>query len=213
LDYTGINAISLNGGTIKIAGTAINASTELPSPGAGGSLSSSKNIVIDTTAPSSISISGQNTVPGNNGTVTLTAVGGPLASESWTEILNEIIANTDGGNNWITGISGSNLTILPAADGNSAELKNGSTSPAIINADFVIPAAKVFDRAGNTAAEKITIDSHIRVTVTGVNATTANGHYKAGSTITVRVTFDGEVTVSGTPGLYLETGRTDRLAA
>ncbi|MDB6026339.1 MAG: hypothetical protein JWM68_2562, partial [Verrucomicrobiales bacterium] len=42
--------------------------------------------------------------------------------------------------------------------------------------------------------------------VTGVNATTANGSYKAGQTIAITVTFSSAVTVTGTPRLQLNSG-------
>ncbi|CAO3456589.1 hypothetical protein [Azospirillum argentinense] len=50
-------------------------------------------------------------------------------------------------------------------------------------------------------------------TVTGVTATTSDGAYKAGDTITIQVTFSQTVTVTGTPTLTLETGATDRAAS
>lgn len=212
LDYTGASALDLNGGTISISGASTAAVLALPIPGEIGSISNAKTIIIDTTAPSAISISAQNIIAANS-SLTLSAVDGPLSDASWAEILGVIKLNTTGGANWITGIAAGDLTITPASDGITALLTNNSGNPAAITTDFVIPAAKVVDRAGNPAAGDITIDSHvIGVIVTGVNATTADGHYKAGSTIAVTVTFDGEVTVSGTPGLYLETGTTDRLA-
>ena len=47
--------------------------------------------------------------------------------------------------------------------------------------------------------------------VTGVSATTTNGTYKVGDNIIVTVTFDKNVTVTGTPQITLETGTTDRI--
>ncbi|MDX1973974.1 MAG: choice-of-anchor D domain-containing protein [Candidatus Sumerlaeia bacterium] len=50
--------------------------------------------------------------------------------------------------------------------------------------------------------------------VTGVSSSTANGIYGAGATISIQVTFNTPVTVSGgTPQLLLETGTVDRSAA
>lgn len=49
--------------------------------------------------------------------------------------------------------------------------------------------------------------------ILNVDATTANGVYGPGQTIQVRVNFDENVTVVGTPKLTLETGTTDRDAA
>ncbi|AGA68428.1 cell wall-binding protein [Desulfitobacterium dichloroeliminans LMG P-21439] len=156
LDYKATDSLKLNGGTI-IAG-ATDAILTLPDPGAPGSLGANKDIVIDGIAPSAITISAQNTIPAG-GSVTLTAVGGPLAIGSWTAIFNQIKANTAAGANWITGIAASDLTMSPAGDGVSATLNNGGASAATIAADFVITAANVVDRAGNMAAGNITIDS------------------------------------------------------
>jgi Ca2+-binding RTX toxin-like protein len=49
--------------------------------------------------------------------------------------------------------------------------------------------------------------------VTGVSATTDNGTYGIGDTVSITVTFDKNVDVSGTPQLTLETGTTDRVAS
>ena len=46
--------------------------------------------------------------------------------------------------------------------------------------------------------------------VTGVSAGTTNAHYREGVTISVQVTFDEVITVTGTPTLSLETGTVDR---
>jgi hypothetical protein len=53
LDATSTTALSLNGGTINSGGTAANLT--LPAPGAAGSLSANKSIVINTTAPTVVS--------------------------------------------------------------------------------------------------------------------------------------------------------------
>ena len=59
LDYATTSALALNGGTIK--DTATNSATlTLASPGAAGSLGNAKNIVIDTTAPQTTSVSASN---------------------------------------------------------------------------------------------------------------------------------------------------------
>jgi hypothetical protein len=56
LDYSSASALGLNGGTIR--DTALNDATlTLPTPGASDSLSNAKNIVIDTTAPTVVSVS------------------------------------------------------------------------------------------------------------------------------------------------------------
>ncbi len=55
LDATSTNALTLNGGTITTGGTP--AILTLPAPGAAGSLSANKSIVINTTAPTVVSYS------------------------------------------------------------------------------------------------------------------------------------------------------------
>ena len=48
--------------------------------------------------------------------------------------------------------------------------------------------------------------------VTNVSASTGNGTYKIGDVITITVTYDSAVAVTGTPTLTLETGSADRVA-
>ncbi len=53
LDYLNTAALTLNGGTIKLASDNVtNAPLTLPAPGAAGSLSANSNLIIDTTPPS-----------------------------------------------------------------------------------------------------------------------------------------------------------------
>ena len=64
--------------------------------------------------------------------------------------------------------------------------------------------------AGSLAANKaIVIDAELPKAV-GVNATTADGAYKAGDTVNVTVGFNKLVNVTGTPKLVIETGDVDR---
>jgi DNA-binding protein len=53
--------------------------------------------------------------------------------------------------------------------------------------------------------------SGLPATVTGVTASTGNGIYKAGDTISIQVTFSASVVITGTPQLTLETGAVDRV--
>ncbi|NLI91277.1 MAG: hypothetical protein GX434_03480 [Peptococcaceae bacterium] len=211
LDYIDTTALDLYGGTIRDKVNLTNASLILPSPGGPGSLGKTKNLIIDTIAPNGISISSENVIPGN-GSVTLTAIGGPLADDSWKQVLDEIKENTGSGGNWITGVSAGDLEITPQDDGSIAQLSNRNHAPAEVTADFVIPAAKIWDKAGNISLGNVTIDSFAKVNIVKVSSTNANGFYKAGSTIAINVIFDGEVTVTGTPTLCLETGTIDRSA-
>jgi len=211
LDYTGTDALNLNGGTIIDKMNHQDAQLLLPAPGGPGSLSSISNLIIDTIPPNTITISSVNEIPGN-GSVILTVENGPLADDSWTDILNEIKANVSPGGNWITGVSAGDLYITPSPEGDNAVLGNRNVLSAAITGDFVIPAGKVRDKAGNTALENASVDSCVRVNAVAVSSLTPDGFYKAGSAIPITITFDGEVSVTGTPALCLETGAIDRLA-
>lgn len=63
-----------------------------------------------------------------------------------------------------------------------------------------------------TASDSGTAVDTTSPTISNVTASTANGTYKAGDSVTVQVVFSESVTVTGTPTLTLETGTTDRNA-
>lgn len=210
LEYKGIDALNLNGGEIKSAGNTKTMILALPAPSSSDSLSGTSNIVIDTIHPSSITISTPNEILAGGGVI-LSTDGGPLDDASWIDILNEIKANTGLGKNWITGVQSSSLSIVP--NGNSAVLKNNSSAAAVIEADFIIPKTKIYDRARNYSDTDIVINSYIMSKVKEVNSSAADGYYKAGDTILINIVFDEAVDVIGMPKLCLETGTTDRLAS
>ena len=72
LDYTGTGALTLAGGTINAATGGAAATLTLPSPGAAGSLGFNKAIVIDTTAPTILSINRQTPSAQITGSATVT---------------------------------------------------------------------------------------------------------------------------------------------
>jgi len=158
LDYTDSAALQLNGAELTINGTDIAADLLLPEPGEPGSLGHAVNIAIDTFPPSAILISGQNVIPAN-GSVTLTVIDGPLDSMSWNRIFLRIMDNTNNGENWITGIKASDLELVKSADRITAEIRNNSSSDALINNDFLIPYKIIYDLAGNLAEADIIIDA------------------------------------------------------
>jgi hypothetical protein len=57
----------------------------------------------------------------------------------------------------------------------------------------------------------VTLTGPIPPTVTNVTSSTANGSYNVGDVISIQVTFNEAVTVSGTPQITIETGSTDRV--
>jgi hypothetical protein len=69
------------------------------------------------------------------------------------------------------------------------------------------------DGTANLASNPtISVNSTNTPDVTGVNASTADGYYKADDVVTVSVTFDSAVALTGPPRLTLETGLVDRFA-
>lgn len=67
-----------------------------------------------------------------------------------------------------------------------------------------------------TATVNLTVNDTHAPRVLALNAVTAAGHYKAGATLDLAVTFTEPVTVTtgaGTPTVRLETGAVDRTAA
>ncbi|MFZ9808138.1 MAG: beta strand repeat-containing protein, partial [Ilumatobacteraceae bacterium] len=68
--------------------------------------------------------------------------------------------------------------------------------------------------ASDTSASSVTINTTITdttgPTVLSVNSSTANGTYNLDDSISIQVSFNEVVTVTGTPTLELETGTTDR---
>jgi hypothetical protein len=65
--------------------------------------------------------------------------------------------------------------------------------------------------AGTSSASTASTSATPTRTITGVTSSTANGSYKAGSPISIQITFSGPATVTGTPQITLETGSTDQI--
>ncbi|WP_447749035.1 DUF4347 domain-containing protein [Pseudomonas nicosulfuronedens] len=64
--------------------------------------------------------------------------------------------------------------------------------------------------SGSRDSGNFVIDT-LAPSVSSVSSSTANGVYRAGDTISIQVTFNENVLVTGTPQLSLETGTTDRV--
>ncbi|MDI5840221.1 putative Ig domain-containing protein, partial [Shewanella xiamenensis] len=80
---------------------------------------------------------------------------------------------------------------------------NGGTLKDAANNDMTLTLNSVGSTTG------VLVDS-TAPTVSSVTASTANGTYKVGDSISIQVNFSEAVTVTGTPQLTLETGTTDR---
>ena len=183
LDYKATSSLGLNGGTIKDA-PGNNAVLTLATPGAAGSLGANKAFVVDTTAPTSPSISinsGADYTSSNLVDLALSASGSP--SQMY-------VTNTAGcasGGSW-EAYSATKL----------AWATTGSSNTETVYAKFK-------DAGGNETS--CVSDSIIRVPeVQKVTSSNSNGVYALGQTISVRVVFNTGVAVTGTPTLTLSTG-------
>ena len=217
LEYGATNSLS-SAGTILDA-VNFSADRALPVPGAAGSLGATKDLVIDTAAPTVANVSSSlgsgaykagQVIPVTvtfsepvivTGTPRLTlATGSPTATP-------------------VDYTSGSGTTILTfgytvVAGNTSADLDYQATTSLALNlgtitdlatnaATLTLPAPGAANSLGANRA--IVIDTTAPV-VTGVTSPLGNGTYRAGQVVPVTVTFSEPVTVTGSPQLALSTG-------
>jgi hypothetical protein len=220
LDEASASALTLNGGTIFDTVTNPNAANlTLPAPGSAGSIGGTKNIVIDTTAPTVTGVSSTtaNGTYGVGSVITITVGFSKTVVVSGTP---QLALNSGGTASYTSGSGTSTLTFVytVAAGQNSPKLDYTSTTALSLNggtifdtvtnpnaANLTLPAPGSAGSIGGT--KNIVIDT-TAPTVTGVSSTTANGTYGVGSVITLTVGFSKVVVVSGTPQLALNSGGT-----
>ena len=222
LDYTATTALALNGGTITDAvGNA--AVLTLPSPGAANSLGANKDIVIDTTLPTVAAVT-SSTADGTykaGDTVSIQVTFDEAVTVTETPQLTLETGTTDRVVDYASGSGGMSLTFtytVQAGD-TSSDLDYTATTALALN------GGTIRDAAGHAAVltlsspgaeyslganQDIVIDTTLP-TVENVTASTADGTYRAGDTVSIQVRFDEAVLVTGTPQLTLETGTTDRV--
>ena len=75
--------------------------------------------------------------------------------------------------------------------------------------NFVVQAEDVVNNVSNDVDVPTITEDSVQPTVTNITSTTANATYGAGDVVSITVTFDEVVTVTGTPQLTLETGIVD----
>src|SRR5204862_7504227 len=108
--------------------------------------------------------------------------------------------------NYIVG-SGENSLDLAYTSTTALALSGGTIFGAggAIAADLTLPSPGA---AGSLNANKNIVIDTTGPTVSNVTATTANGSYTTGASISITVAFSEAVTVTGTPQLALNTGGT-----
>ena len=143
LDYSSTGALALNGATIKDSGGIhVNAALLLSAPGAAGSLGANKNIVIDTTAPTTtVATAAFSADTGASSTDLITKVAAQTVSGTLSANLasgETVQVSLDNGATWVT---------ATASVGSSAWSLSGVT---LTGSDTL--KARVSDAAGNSGA-------------------------------------------------------------
>ncbi|MGF7178457.1 Ig-like domain-containing protein [Azospirillum doebereinerae] len=211
LDYLSTSALALNGGTINDSGSGLAAVLTLAPPGAANSLGANRNIVIDTIGPAVVSVAAP-----ANGTY------GAGRTMDFVVTFNETVSVDGVPTLPITLDNGQvvQATYLSGAGGTALTFRYTVGSGALdtdgIAFGTALGGGTVRDTAGNNATATlngVAATSGVRIDgaapmVTAVTSSTANGAYTTGDTITLQVSFSEAVTVTGTPTLALDTGRT-----
>src|SRR5207247_2165848 len=210
------------GGTIRDAALN-NATLTLAAPSAANSLGANKALVIDTAVPTVTSVN-SSTANGSykagdpisvqvNFSEAVTVTGTPqLTLETGTT--DEAVDYASG-----SGTSTLTFTYTVQAGDTSADLDYVATTSLALNGGTIRDAAlnngtltlAAPGAANSLGANKALVIDTTAPTVTGVSSSTANGSYKAGDVVAVKVDFSEPVTVTGTPQLTLETGATDEV--
>jgi hypothetical protein len=188
LDYASTSALALNSGSIRDAASN-NALLTLPTPGASGSLSANKAIVVDTTAPS-VSIGAPSSSLTRAGPVTFTVTYSDAQLGGVTLGAGDITLVSTGSATGSVGVSGSG--------GTRTVTLSSITGDGTLR--ISLGAATALDTAGNFAASagpssSITVDNTPPVVT---SPTTASG--------TFNTAFNYTVTAIGVPVSYGASG-------
>ncbi|MBB2149931.1 MBG domain-containing protein [Pedobacter gandavensis] len=209
LDYSTINSLELNGGSITDLQSQ-NAQLSLPLPGSAESLGGSSNLKIDALKPTISTVTAvtpngsysatQNISIQVNFTEPVAVIGAPVLS---LNTLGTATYASGTGTNSLTFtyavLPGQNTSDLDYASTTALAATGGSIKDAAGNdATLTLPAPGAAGSLGANA--NIIIDTTFP-TITGVSGT--NGTYNIGTTAPIRVTFSENVTVTGTPQLSL----------
>jgi hypothetical protein len=221
LDYSSTTALALNSGTIKDA-TGNAAVLTLPTVGGSKSLGGSKDIIVDTRAPTvSLVTSTKDDGSYKAGiTIPVDIVFSEPVIVSGTPQITLETGTSDETINYASGSTTDTLVFnyTVASGDTTSDLDYINTTALALNGGSII------DAAGNTAVltlptpgaanslaynKDIIIDT-VAPTVDSVSSTTADGSYMIGDEIAIKIYFDENVYVtSGTPTVTLETGSTD----
>ncbi|SHH07585.1 hypothetical protein SAMN04488522_1131, partial [Pedobacter caeni] len=221
LDYSSTTALSLNGGTIKDAGST-DATLTLASPGAANSLGNNKAIVIDGIAPTVASVNSSTA----NGSYKAGAVINVTLNFSEAITVTgtpQLALNSGATANYASGTGTSSLAFTYSVQPTDAspDLDYTSTAALSLNGGTLKDAAgndatltlAAPGAANSLAANKNIVIDNTAPLVSSVNSSLANGTYKIGDLVPVTVNFSEAVTVTGTPTLSLNSGGTATYAS
>ena len=227
LNYTGVDALSRDGGTIvDLAGN--NANLTLPSPGGSGSLSHSKDIETDTKRPAVESVTSPN-------------ASSAYAAGSYINVTvsfdEDIYVTGTPLLELVTGVAGGRNATYASGNGSSVLAFNYTVRPGDLNDDLNYTGVDALSRDGGTIVDLAGNNANLtlpspggsgslshskdietdtkRPTADSVSSATPNGTYAIGSPIDVRVTFSEDVDVdeaAGKPSIALATGAPGRYA-
>ena len=204
LDYVSTTALSVNSGTIKDA-AGNDATLTLATPGTTGSLSANQVIVIDTTAPSvdSFTMNDRALKIGDTSTVTLV----------FSEEVTDFSSDAD-----ITVLNG-NLSIMTSDDNITWTGTYTPTAGIEDTTNVLTLATNYTDTAGNAGPSNTTLNYTVDTLAPALNpgatVTLLNGSgtgntsiFIINDTISITITWNQSLTVSGTPILNLSNGST-----
>jgi len=185
LDYVDVNALVLNGGTIKDS-LGNNAVRDLPAPGGEGSLSFNKDLVIDTTPPEITSITRLNPPDAITSATSVTfavTFSEPVTGVATTDFELAMTDITDAFFTAVTG-DGTDYTVTVNTGSGSGTVglnANATDGPSIDAAGN--------QRSGTLTGEVYTIDK-TGPTVTAIDRSVPPGDITGLASVTFAVTFD-----------------------
>ncbi|SDM82397.1 hypothetical protein SAMN05421820_105136, partial [Pedobacter steynii] len=221
LDYGATTALSLNGGTIKDAGS-VDATLTLPAPGATNSLGNNKAIVIDGNVPFLTSVN-SSTANGSYKAGDIIVINITFNEAITVTGTPQLALNSGSSASYTSGSGTSTLSFnytVQATDA-SADLDYTGTNALSLSGGTLKDAAgnnatlTLFlpGSAGSLGFNKNIVIDNTSPAVSSVNSSLANGTYKIGDLIPVTVNFSEAVTVTGTPTLSLNSGGTASYAS
>lgn len=218
LDYSGVDALELNGGTITVG--RINAILTLPASGEAKSFWDNKSIAIDTTAPEVTNVTSfaSNGYYKTSASIDVVVIFSEAVSVTGSP---RILLETGLNDRYATYTSGSGTNELifaysVQAGDTSADLDYKSTSALSLNGGTIVDnglnsailTLATPSATSSLGANKSLLIDAVIATVTNVSSLNVDGTYSPGFALTVLVAFSEPVTVTGSPQIALALGST-----